>query len=356
MPLRIMLAFFRRCRQAVESLLAWVEVLPSRELPRRTISVGSLTDGERGKTSAAVLAAETVAALGDSAAIACRDSPPAGRDPLVLEPGETPPEWIAGGDAWLGRRIPGSDDVPVVASRRVWTAGIEACRKFKPGAVVLDDAFEHRSIRRDLDILLIDAEEPFGDGRLAPWGSLIAPVRAVRRAQVALITGVDRVPEEDLRGLRETLVRERPDLVVVESVFRPSRLLDLGKGRERPLSWLKGRHVVTCTSAGRPRSFEDGVRGLGADIDLGWRLAPREAVKEADLERIGRRRDGQPLVMGLKESGRLPEGWRRHLSGDVLELSFSLKIVGGRAAWERELAPSVPVRLAEPGRAVGEDG
>src|SRR3990172_4454324 len=85
----------------------------------------------------------------------------------------------------IGSKLPG---IPVVAGRRRFQAALLALRRFSPNVVVLDDGFQHIQLKRDLDIVLLDAGNPFGNGKLFPAGILREPIEALKRAQAVLIT------------------------------------------------------------------------------------------------------------------------------------------------------------------------
>ena len=80
------------------------------------------------------------------------------------------------------------DNVPVVIGKDRFAAGWEAIRKFRPDVILLDDAFQHMRLQRDLNILLLDSGKPLGNGHLLPRGSLREPLRAAVRSDAIVLT------------------------------------------------------------------------------------------------------------------------------------------------------------------------
>lgn len=115
--------------------------------------------------------------------------------------------------------------VPVIANADRILGGRQA---LAAGAdvLVLDDAFQHLRIRRDLDIVLIDATNPFGYGHCLPRGLLREGLWALRSAQVVAITRSDAVEPSALGSLRDTLARHAPQATLLTARHAPTCLLD----------------------------------------------------------------------------------------------------------------------------------
>ena len=159
-------------------------LLRARRLPRPVISVGNLAVGGAGKTPFAMLLARGLRARGLRAAVLSRGYGASAEGPFfprlvsngagaILSPRE------AGDEAHLlARGLPGT--VVAIDPDRL-RAGEMAARRFPVDVFILDDGFQHRRLRRDLDILLLDGTNPFGNGRLLPAGRLREPPSAARR-------------------------------------------------------------------------------------------------------------------------------------------------------------------------------
>jgi tetraacyldisaccharide 4'-kinase len=150
-------------------------------LPRPAVSVGNLTFGGTGKTPVTVFLARLVRELGGRPAVLLRGYGRLTRGARLAGPAETS-ETVGEEAILLARSLPG---VPVaVGERREEAAALVADDS---DLLLLDDAFQHLRVRRDLDLLLVDASRP-GDLRAPPLGRLREPLKAARRADMVLVT------------------------------------------------------------------------------------------------------------------------------------------------------------------------
>jgi len=210
--------------------------------------------------------------------------------------------------------------IPVIIDpRRERGAGL-ARRLFSPTHILLDDAFQNLSIGKDLEILLLDAEKPFGNGHLLPLGTLRERPSAVRRADVVLFTRTDieRVPpeaESHVTGKRVFFARhEVRDL--------------MNRRRESvPLSYLAGRECILFSGIARPESFEQTVLSLGAQPIAAFRFIDHHGYTSRDVDAILREGAGDtPFVTTEKDwykaCGVFPE------DTNLLALRIEMRIEG----------------------------
>lgn len=131
-------------------------------------------------------------------------------------------------------------------------------------AIVMDDGFQHRRLHRDLEIVLIDATNPFGYGRLLPRGLLREPLSSLRRADIAIITRSDLVAEKVLVDIERTIIDAAPQLVdhILHVVFQP-KLLRNSDGTKTPLSDVETRPVFLMAGIGNPDAFRITVSRAG---------------------------------------------------------------------------------------------
>jgi len=120
--------------------------------------------------------------------------------------------------------------------------------------VILDDGFQHRRLRRDLDIVLIDALNPFGYGYVLPRGLLRERLGALREAHAIVITRSDLTFRRDLVRLRERLTKLAPQASIHLAVHRPTKLLDENDTEQR-VAALKGKAVLAFCGLGNPDGF-----------------------------------------------------------------------------------------------------
>jgi len=257
-----------------------------RRLPCPVICVGNLTVGGSGKTPCTIALAQWFRARGRYPGILLRgygrrDSGVA----VAADPGGIRSRWEAVGDeaVLLARRLPG---VPVVVGGNRFLAGREALRLFRPDLLLLDDGFQHRQLHRDLDLVMVDAADPFGGCRLLPRGRLREPVTGLRRAHAVLLSRTDQAP--DLAALRRCLGRIAPGVVQILTRHRPSRLTELEGGEERPLSSLQGRRLLAVSGIANPAAFHRTLTALGGVVAGAAAFPDHHPYAPADLSQVAR--------------------------------------------------------------------
>jgi tetraacyldisaccharide 4'-kinase len=256
-------------------------LLRKKKLAHRVISVGNLTLGGTGKTPAVMNIAAVlmdhqshpaVISRGygrtDESAIlvvsdgkrVCADSRMCGDEPVLI-----------------GTKIKG---LPVIVGSDRFRAARFVQEQFSIDTVILDDGFQHIRLRRDLDIVLIDAVDPFGTGRLFPAGILREPISALRRAQVVLINGSDRAA--DLDALKRS-IRKHTGAKIFTSRQVPIDLVETISGDVSPLSALRGTNVLAVAGIARPASFISLLQSLGAMVKADLVFPDHYEYRKSDL-------------------------------------------------------------------------
>lgn len=226
------------------------------------ISIGNLTMGGTGKTPLVIMLADMLRTLGYKPAILSRGygRTSVARVAVVTDGGNllmTPRE--AGDEPYLMAQL--LHGVPVIVGVCRFLAGRTAIEQ---GAdiLLLDDAFQHRALYRDVNIVLLDKDQPLGNGRLLPGGSLRESPQALRRADIAVLTGGGQAGAK-LSPAWQRLLDDVPHLFHAD--HRARAIID-GSGTALPLDFLRGKRVYAFAGIGRPLSFRRTIEGLGADI------------------------------------------------------------------------------------------
>jgi len=251
---------------AVREIAFALHLLPSARVKSRVISVGNITVGGTGKTPAVIYFARRHQSAGKRVVVISRGY---GRrlkskKPVIVSDmeGKVLASPKASGDEpyLLARKLPG---VPVIACPNRTKAAKLAIKRFNPEMILLDDGFQHRRIRRDEDIVVIDCDNPFGYDHLLPRGLLREPLRALKRATQFLLTHAD---ERKHAWLAEELREINPRAGILLSRHRAVGLFIISKNRSVPLQMLKGRSVIALSSIGNPASFERTLKKAGARV------------------------------------------------------------------------------------------
>jgi tetraacyldisaccharide 4'-kinase len=158
-----------------------------------------------------------------------------------------------------------------------------AIEELESEVLILDDGFQHRRLRRDLDIVLVDATCPWGLGYLFPRGLLREPKASLRRAHVAILTRCSAVSDEAVAALRSEIGRIAPGLPVVESDHRPAAWVNSSQ-EQRPADDFRGQTVGGFCGLGNPDAFRRTLTDLGCTI-AAWRtFADHHAYSREDIE------------------------------------------------------------------------
>ncbi len=332
-------------------------ILRAKSLPAKVICIGNITTGGTGKTPTVLLAAQTLADRDIPVSILSRGYGRKGRVNEVLTLlDDNPPPWTSCGDEpWMMHHTLLGLKIPILVCANRFKSGAEAVHFYHSKILILDDGFQHMKLKRDLDVVLINAADPFGDGRsgrghMLPLGNLREPASGLSRAGLVLLTHVDRADKDDLKALRERVEALNPSAPIVESVHEADFFLDLKTQKKYKPSHIQGEHVVALSAIADPEQFEETLTGLGARISQRWRYPDHHPYTLSEVQAVESLRKGYPVVTTLKDMTRLPEGWQDAMSGQVLALAIRLNIVKGRQAWADKLASvSQLTRLAKLG-------
>jgi tetraacyldisaccharide 4'-kinase len=316
-----------------------LRLLRSRAVAAKVLCIGNITTGGTGKTPATVLAAMTLRRRDHSVAILTRGygAPQSSGDVRVLHD-DSELSWRQCGDEpWMMHQLLKGQNVPILVSPDRVRSGSQAVTFFNSRVLILDDGFQHRRLKRDLDVVLVNACDPFGGAGLLPLGNLREPASALRRANMIMLTHVDQVDESRLAALRERIHRINPRAPLLESLHRPDFLLDAKDDHKCKLDHLKGRDVASVTGLGDPAQFESSLKANGMNLVQNWRFSDHHRYTRKELESMARLLNGLPLVTTLKDLVRFPSDWRRLLPGEVFVLAIKLDIVKGKNIWTDSL-------------------
>ena len=220
------------------------------------ISVGNLTAGGTGKTPMVRWIAQWFRDRGVRVVIVSRG--------YGAEEGSKNDEALE-----LERQLP---DVPHLQNPDRVAAATTAIEEFESQVVVLDDAFQHRRIHRELDLVLIDALRPFGFGHLLPRGLLREPLRSLRRAATIAISRANLVSERELTDIVSTIRSSAPDASLCQVTHQPVEWSQ-ASGKKRPLRALAKQRVAAFCGIGNPAGFRSTLESCDVQL-VGFRTFP----------------------------------------------------------------------------------
>jgi 3-deoxy-D-manno-octulosonic-acid transferase len=259
-----------------------------RKLAVPVISVGNLTMGGTGKTPCVLRLAELLRDAGRRPGILTRGygrgSP---EKSLALAPGSKVAADRTGDEPQIFVR---SGLAPVGIGADRFHTGSLLLENFAVDVLLLDDGFQHVRLARGVDVVLIDALQPFGGGGLFPLGRLREPRAAIERAQVVLIT---RSGFSDLAPAIEREVRKwNPTAPIFRAGVRPMAWVEHISGREFPLEQRPFERAGGFCGLGNPESFRQTLAGLGVQPAAWVEFEDHHRYRPNELERFAEQSRG----------------------------------------------------------------
>jgi tetraacyldisaccharide 4'-kinase len=305
------------------------------------VSVGNLTVGGTGKTPMAILLAGLLRDRGMRPAVLSRGYRGKNSNAvLVVSDGR---QLIAGpaeaGDepVLIARRLQG---IPVLAGAKRTLTAAYARENLGADVLVLDDGFQHRWIRRDLDIVLLDSRKPLGNGFLLPRGPLREPPEALERAGVVVFTRSE-IPPGPMDARLSGLLSGR---LVLRTRVRPAALVGIDGAKYSP-SFLAGKRVFAFAGIAQPESFRQTLEDLGAVV-VGFQALPdHHRFRAEDLRQIEREcsKTGAEILLTTEKDGVKLSGLAT-FSRRLLCLAIETEILEGADGLETALRVVIPHR------------
>ncbi len=318
-----------------------VRILKRLKLKARVISIGNLTVGGTGKTPAVERIARLLQEKGRKTAILSRgykrkipnsQFPITNRKIAVVSDGrKILLSAKEGGDEpyLLAQNLSG---VPIVVGKNRIASGNYCLANFDTETFILDDGFQYQRLERDLDILLIDSLNPFGNGHLLPRGILRESLRSVKRADLYILTRTDQAG--NLEGLKNRIRSINPFAPILESIHAPCYLEGLKSKRKVDLEFIEDKEVLALSSIAHPESFEKTLEDLRAIIMKRLRYSDHHPYTKEDLKEITTKARGCLIITTQKDGVRLEPLLENE---SILALKIELKITKDQEILERML-------------------
>ncbi len=307
------------------------DYLKPKRLDATVIGVGSLTLGGAGKTPLTQYIARYLKSEEHSVAVLTRGYGRKSSGMRVLNDRASDGEPGAAGSyreygdepLMLARSLP---DVPIIVNKNRYEAGRWAERELSAEVLVLDDGYQHLALARDLNILLIDATDPFGGFEMAPFGRLREPLYGIKRADAIIITRADRPFDQ---GQTQAIVKyycgDKVPVMYCYSTITGLRHLATGEVYEA--KDLAGWNIAAACGIANPRAFAEDVLQAGINIVSESFFADHHAFAQEDLDRITRaaREAGADAIVTTEKDAVRLEGLTH---GDIPIYAAQLEIQG----------------------------
>ncbi len=326
-----------------------VRIFRDATLGVQVIAVGNLTVGGTGKTPVVEKFARALQDQGRTVAILSRGyrSRPAPLherllNKILFREDTTPPRVVSDGKSLLLDSDMAGDepymlasnlkDVVVLVDKDRVKAGRYAIEKFGCDTLLLDDGFQYWKLRgRRQDIVLIDRQQPFGNERLLPRGTLREPPSHLARANTIFITKSDGNTAE----LRRRIAQYNSTAGIIECVHHPLYFEDVFSGERKGLEFIKGLKIASFSGIAQPESFEESLVKLGAELVYSKRFADHHRFSQQEvLNAINRskKRQAEIIITTQKDAVRFPKIDRRDLP--VFFVRVEIKILAGADDFE----------------------
>ncbi len=261
----------------------------SKDLEMPTISVGNITVGGTGKTPIVARIAEMLFEIGRKSCILTRgygrENP---KQRVVVSDGKTilGESNISGDEPFeLANKLLGRS--AVIADAKRFDAGIWAKENLKSDAFILDDGFQHRHLNRDLDIVLIDATNPFGNGNLLPTGILREYLDGLKRADLLIITRSNLVSQDEITNIRFEISKHNSNASILLSNTRTRGIRAIAGNVKIEIDQLKSeaKFFAFC-GLGNPESFFESLRRENFDLVRTKSFADHYVYQQKDIFEI----------------------------------------------------------------------
>ena len=240
----------------------------------------------------------------------------------------------AGDEAYmLAKHLP---EVPVLIGAERAKTGRYAMEHFGAEVAILDDGYQHWQLERDLDILLVDAVNVFGNGYILPRGTLREPISHISRADICLMTKVDQAAAGSCDYIRETVHRYNPEARIVESIHQPRCFIPLTEwyvniaSQGIDIAQMRGQRIMAVSAIGNPASFEQTLSDLGAVIIESLRYPDHHDYAMSEMTDIFQQAENagaEAIVITEKDAVKIPadvarEKWSIPIYVICVEVNF----------------------------------
>ncbi len=322
------------------------------------ISLGNITVGGTGKTPTAQRLARDISEMGYKVVILNRGYRAKwhGEVGIVSDGKELKMTAAEAGDEafMLAKHLP---SVPVLIGAERAVTGRYAIEHFGAEVAILDDGYQHWQLIRDMDILLVDAVNVFGNGYILPRGTLRESMSHISRADVCLITKSDQAEAGAGDYIRETVHKYNENAQIIESIHQPRCFIPLaewfkdlaqdGIGTEK----ISGKKVMAVSAIGNPASFERTLRDLGAEVIESLRYPDHHEYTMTEMQDVLEQADAldaEAIVLTEKDAVKIPEEVAKKIwSIPILVICVEVKFQTGGDEFKSELKRRLSEKLGK---------
>ena len=256
------LSFIYKCLVAIRKIFYETKILSTKSLKCKVISIGNITVGGSGKTPTVEYLSKLLQSKGHKVGIISRGYKRKSKSTIVVTDGKKKPEsWEHVGDEpfLLAHKL---ENIPIVVGASRYKAGSMMIKKFQPDVILIDDGFQHLSLHRDLDIVLVNSNDKESDHKLIPSGKLREPISNIDRADLIIITKSNiHQPSNYLKNKIENF--NRP---IIYNEIQIEDLLQYKNNEINKLEKIANKKVYLFSALGDNESFKKIMDNTDAEI------------------------------------------------------------------------------------------
>ena len=302
-------------------------------LPGKVISIGNVSVGGTGKTPMVIGLARILQDRGHRPAVLSRGYGGTSKHPVNIVSTETQllmnHQEVGDEPVLIAKSLPG---IPVLTGPRRILTGTRALNELGADVLILDDGFQHRQIFRDIDIVLLNAANPCGNGHVLPSGPLREPFSALKRADCLIATG----SLEEAAAPRPISLPDGVHAPLFRCYYKPENLLEGPMEKAHPPEFIKGKKILAFSGIANPATFEKTLAALGGEISGFIPFPDHHRYTEADLGMINEkaRQCGAELIVTTEKDKIKLDGYESFL-GNVYTLRIDMEFLSGHDDFEK---------------------
>ncbi|WP_196591359.1 tetraacyldisaccharide 4'-kinase [Pectinatus frisingensis] len=292
-------------------------ILKRQSIDCYVISIGNITVGGTGKTPTSQRLAKEISNIGYKVAILNRGYRAKWHgDVGVVSDGRkllmTASQ--AGDEAFLlAKNLP---DVPVLIGPDRSLTGEYAIENFGVEVAILDDGYQHWQLKRNMDILLVDSINIFGNEHILPRGTLRESLSHLDRADVCLLTKVDQATPHSREYIRKTLSQNNDHALIVESIHNPMGFVEIGEWSDnigctgKKIVEMVGCRIMVVSAIGNPASVEQTLQSIGTIIVESIRFPDHHDYSLDEIAAVmkqAEKRGAEAIVITDKDAVKFPQ-------------------------------------------------
>jgi len=239
----------------------------------------------------------------------------------------------------LAHNLPG---VLVLTDKDRVRAGRYAIEEYGVDVLILDDGFQFLPMRADMNLLLVDQLNPFGNHKLLPRGILREPVRHLSRASYVLITKSEIEPQLELL---ETIRKHNKNAEIIRCAHKPKVFRQVNGKSEENLNFLFERFVGVFCGIASPRGFEQLIHRISGELRYKKRFLDHHRYKNDELDRLFQQAKNagvEVMITTEKDAVRIPADFKSVIP--LYYLRMEIEIVEGYDDFEEAVSSICELR------------